>query len=263
MNTINLVFEGCIVEYSPTGVEITVDKWGRIFSLFDYVTNNLFYVSPTDNYIYRGQSDSTKFLEPSFVRTLKKDLKIKRKKEYNMHLKSHLKTFKEALKGRTHFYQDIKGNDDELWALGQHYGLDTPLLDFTYSFYVAAYFAFLSESNPNGYCAIYAIAKDYINHLQNQNKTVKIFVPETDFNKRIISQYGLFIHFNGLRSLESVMKADKNYDGIKMIKILFPKSEREVALRNLAQMNIHHGSLYPEIDGACHFSNLKLKIKNY
>lgn len=68
-------------------------------------------------------------------------------------LKRHLNSFVYAIRSRLKEFglnvREIKAaiknnlfSTNHIWALGQHYGLKTPLLDWCYSPYVAAYFAF-------------------------------------------------------------------------------------------------------------------------
>jgi len=82
----------------------------------------------------------------------------------------HLENFKYALRGKLGQnppdFKDPK-QDREIWALGQHYGLDTPLLDWTESPFVAAFFAHEKERN-NVKRVVFALNKNIITQLPPQ-----------------------------------------------------------------------------------------------
>ena len=90
----------------------------------------------TSEFVYRGQAWAHHCLTTTFQRSVKtQDLAQQQ---------AHLKIFWHAIRGRIRMSQRDMTSDLERWAVGQHYGLPTPFLDWSEAFFVAAYFA-LSE----------------------------------------------------------------------------------------------------------------------
>lgn len=104
-------------------------------------------------YVWRGQRQDW-LLRSSFDRKVKN----KSQQDRTQKLQKHLDNFKKEM--NKSFPNALPPDDIDIWALGQHYGLMTPLLDWTLSPYIAAYFAFIKgiESNDpdDNYRYVYA-----------------------------------------------------------------------------------------------------------
>jgi hypothetical protein len=245
----------------------------------DYIHNNF---SDTRDYIFRGHRREDWGLTPTLYRNIGKNwlLLDSIKKMTN----NHLDRFKLAIRGRikTSFF----GLDEEkeLWALGQHQGLKTPLLDWTKSPFVAAYFAFLENRSDNtDNRAVFALSKTVIKEMSHwiannseklglgrQWTRLEIFEPESHENPNLVNQNGLFtisqefeeiqhwivsLYFNWIESYFHPTKR------IALFKILIPDKDRIGFLKSLNQMNINHLTLFPNLFGAAKYCNFELEIE--
>lgn len=212
------------------------------------------------NYVFRGQRNSDWKLEP----TLNRNLKDLDNSNFEILKNKQLNNFKKSIRGRTKFYNEIIKEENEVWAIGQHNFLNTPLLDFTESPYVAAYFAFHDENNETNYRTIYAVSQNNI--LKNHQDDFEVFTPISDFNNRLISQSALFIKFKTQNDLESLILEKyktTNDRKVKMFKIKIPNDQREKCLKSLNRMNINHNTLFPDLFGSALYCNIGLQIPNY
>jgi hypothetical protein len=114
-----------------------------------------------ETYIWRGQRCDNWLLESTLDRLIKKARVAKSKG--SSFRSSHLHQFKYAVRGRRGPNPPKIDDENDWWALGQQNGLATPLLDWTTSPFVAAYFAFINvgeEKTKNR--AVYALHKPSI-----------------------------------------------------------------------------------------------------
>lgn len=211
-------------------------------------------------YVYRGQRSDSWLLEPSINRLLDNSLS---EKQYKQRIADHLNEFKFSIRGRFSDLNEIIENENELWALGQHHGLKTPLLDFTYSPYVAAYFAFIDKEKLSEYRVIWAASQYTTNHQVGDE--LEIFRPTSGYNPRLISQSGLFVKFNTQKDMDKVIKETKQHRDteIQLYKIRIPNKDRILCLRFLNRMNINHNTLFPDIYGSSIYCNTHLEIEKY
>ena len=168
-----------------------MDSWK---DFLEFIDSNVDY----HHFVWRGQSDAAWLLEPTLDRELKKINKI----DDPLIVENHLKNFKYAIRGRRGLSPIKLKDDNDWWALGQHQNLFTPLLDWTKSPFVAAFFAFSEELNSGSeYRAIYGISKltfqkksKKIKKIRSsdEHSIIEFIEPFSDENMRLVSQGGLF-----------------------------------------------------------------------
>ena len=260
--------------------EIQLDNWKKFFDL----TITHFNRAPA--YIYRGQADYSWPLESSLDRHTK-TYPLK----YNMSggvpeyftvppytPEDHLRAFKRAYRGLHGPNAPKTESNNEWWALGQHHGLKTPLLDWTRSPFAALFFAFEQEKVVNSeselvkpeFRGVYAISS--VKEIIGETEMSVVF-PNTDTNYRFISQAGIFIEMPLLTDVAKLTDAAKLTDvandvetHVKKVfinetrratftKIKIPNKDRHDCLVTLNKMNINYMTLSPDIDGAARYVN--------
>ena len=143
--------------------------------------------------------------------------------------------------------RDADLDESEAWALGQHWGLPTTLLDWSESPMVAAFFA-LSSSQA------YADVKGQracVYRLVERDATpgdLSYVKPQRSANNaRMRAQSGLFTETRESACLIDVLKRLNRLDDI--FAVSFPLEVRAIGLRELDLMQINDLSIYPDRAG--------------
>lgn len=179
---------------------------------FDYLQNQLERqnrLQPNFQMLYRGQKDIHWLL----LSTLEREIHKLTKKDITVELykQAYERIYQDLIYSQMlHFPKTDNLHQDMVnaFAVGQHYGLFTPLLDWTKSFDIALFFAFQDECE-NGYRAVYRIFSDFTRFGGEENKIVE---PTSDLFGRIGRQQGVFSWW-GAESIfrQSLEKLEERY----------------------------------------------------
>jgi FRG domain len=154
--------------------------------------------------------------------------------------------------------------------LAQHHGYPTPLLDWTRSPYVAAFFAFRALPKTPKYSSlrkarIFKLDIIEWNKLARADKifpmtpNMTILSTLSAWNQRAVPQQALST-FTNVADLEAHIQSTESINQKTYLEVIdLPIASRNMIMDELALMNITAGSLFPGLDGACE----SLKKKNF
>ncbi len=274
--------------------EQTVTKWAELIRIEEKHRSNFEKQDKETEWIFRGIENS----DYRLLTTLERDLaNISGIKDPNTETNKLRKRLKKPLKGQSvneiesgllrkfkrqyHHYgtkSPEENNVIEWLALMRHYGAPSRLLDWTYSFYIAVFFA-LEQANSD--CAVWALEKYSLkenrehkipkevwkilkddedvedcktwNKVFKNKKPIPLVYPVNPFklNERIVTQQGDCLCPSDISKTFEENLAAVLSDKHKLYKYIIkwdPEERRDILL-NLHRMNINRATLFPGLGG--------------
>jgi len=158
----------------------------------------------------------------------------------------------------------VPDENGAFFNLVQHHGYPTPLLDWTYSPYVAAFFAYHHVKNSEAIAAkddekvrVYVFDQKQWRGQFSQLSELTGCRPHFSIlefialnNERLIPQQSVSSLTN-VDDVESYIRQMDSAESQFLQIIDLPVKQRPAILRELSAMGITAGSLFPGVDGAC------------
>lgn len=246
---------GCgIVEKSKGNSDSTLSPIAEIMTWEDFrrFTREL----EPYHYIFRGQTNNKWRLRTLFHRTGRASLMkfmIQDIPVVHRHLSGMMA---HSLNLRDPFHNAA------FYNLLQHHGYPTPLLDWTHSPFIAAYFAFkdmrCADKKTENCVRLFVFDKsqwcqdfEHIGVLTPPKLYFTVLEPLALNNPRVVPQQSVSSLTN-VEDIESYLTDCEKLAGKQYLRVIdLPASERIAVRRELGLMGITAGSLFPGLDGAC------------
>lgn len=206
------------------------------------------------SYLFRGMGNADWSLSSSFDRrfgSLPRDQRLRLWEELIGHWRRSCE--------ENGVPESVVRDDQKLWALGQHHGLPTRLLDWSTSPYVAAFFAFyywvLRLPQEFGHVVICVLHLD--NPVWSRELGVEIVTTPALDNVRLRNQGGKFtLSRTPFATLEEYV--ERSAAGPALTKIVLPAREAVRALPDLDAMGINNYRLFPDLTGLAEMTTMRL-----
>lgn len=234
--------------------------------------------------LYRGHASSSWGLESTLERSGFRNMAVNRYYDAARSASRYLENFEGhrfQLTPRTELTFDGMNTsmpDYEFLAFLRHHGFPSPLLDWSQSPYVAAFFAFSNPAGDSERVAIFVYQEYYgcAKAWDSQKGTIRTNGPWAAIHERHILQQSWYSYAvkelvtdgkNGPEITpifcphEEVFTVSSSLQGRRqdvLAKFTIPRSERRTALRELFQMNITPYSLFRSTDALVSTVGLKI-----
>ena len=160
-------------------------------------------------------------------------------------------------------------NNLDKWLLGRHFGLASPYLDWTFSPFVAAFFALSTfVDQMSGLRSAYHTMPDGVMSVWQLNvwdsekwpDDVEFIVPNSRIGSRARAQQCAFTKLESKNEIDLMTFLESKNCAHWLMRYDIEMSDASMALKDLQLMNINYLNLFPDMTGAALDANVQYRF---